>query len=63
VGVFSADQSWPLGKVAIIPHRENAPRTQCRGCAGGGDINGIFCGDCDGRGWHDEHNPAPAERR
>lgn len=63
MGVFSSDPAWPLGKVALVPHRENAPRTQCGGCAGGGEINGIFCGDCDGRGWHAEHNPPPAERR
>jgi hypothetical protein len=63
MGVFSSGPAWPLGKIAIVPHRENAPRTQCCSCAGGGEINGLECLDCDGRGWHDEHNPVPAERR
>jgi hypothetical protein len=63
MGVFSSDRAWPLGKVAIIPHRENAPRTQCTACAGGGEINGLECPDCDRRGYFDEHNPAPPERR
>ena len=57
------DPSWPLGQVVLVPHRENAPRTQCPACAGGGEINGLDCGDCGGLGWHDEQNPPPAERR
>jgi hypothetical protein len=41
------------------PHREPPPREQCIPCAGGGEINGLPCYDCDGRGWFDEHNPKP----
>jgi hypothetical protein len=40
------------GKLALTPHRENPPRTQCRDCAGGGEINGVSCRSCRGRGWH-----------
>ena len=56
--------SWPFGKVAAVRHRENAPRTVCPACKGTGELNGCPCpGGCDGRGWFDEHNPAPAERK
>jgi hypothetical protein len=51
--------SWPFGKTVAVPHRENAPREQCIPCAGGGEINGVPCYDCDGRGWFDQHNPKP----
>jgi hypothetical protein len=63
MGIFSSNPSWPLGKTTLTPHRENAPRTQCGGCAGGGSINDLECLDCGGRGWFDEHNEPPAERR
>jgi hypothetical protein len=50
-----------LSRITLQPHREPAPRTQCRGCAGGGDLNGIECPHCDGRGWFDAANPPPKE--
>jgi hypothetical protein len=51
------------GKLALTPHRENPPRTQCRGCAGGGEINGLTCRDCAGRGWSDAAHPPRGSTR
>jgi hypothetical protein len=52
-----------LSRFVLTPHRENPPRTQCRACAGGGDINGVWCRDCSGRGWHDATKPPPSSTR
>jgi hypothetical protein len=46
-----------LSKWVLSPHRENPPRRQCIGCAGGGDLNGLTCRECDGRGYHDSQHP------
>jgi DnaJ-class molecular chaperone len=46
-----------LSKWMLSPHRENAPRSQCQGCQGGGQINGLDCRDCSGRGWFDAEHP------
>jgi hypothetical protein len=62
VGVFASAPSWPFGKLAIVPHQEPGRREQCRDCAGGGEINGLECCPCDGRGWFDADNPPPPER-
>lgn len=52
----SAPTWW--GRFVMLAHRENTPRTQCRGCAGGGEINGVRCSSCSGRGWFDrDHRP------
>lgn len=49
------------GRLALTPHRENTPRTQCTGCAGGGDLNGLTCRECGGRGYFDaQHRPRTA---
>ena len=53
--------SWPFGRWFRIPPRKVVPRTQCPGCAGGGDLNGLECHACDGRGWFDADNPPPKE--
>lgn len=45
------------GSIVLTPHRENAPRTQCPSCKGGGEINDIRCRDCSGRGYHDAQHP------
>lgn len=47
------------GRFALVPHREPGPRQQCRDCAGGGEINGLTCRGCNGRGWHDASHPPP----
>lgn len=52
--------SWPFGRAALVPH-VTRQRTQCGMCMGGGEINGLPCYDCDGRGWFDEHNPPPEQ--
>jgi len=39
------------GKLALIPHREPAARTQCAACRGGGEINGVYCRMCRGSGY------------
>jgi len=46
-----------LSRWVLTPHRENPPRTQCIGCAGGGDLNGLTCRECSGRGWFDAAHP------
>lgn len=51
-----------LSRFVLQPHRENPPRRQCAGCAGGGEINGVWCRECRGRGWHDTHPPGSAAR-
>ena len=51
------------GKLALSPHRENTPRTQCTPCAGGGEINGVRCSDCSGRGYFDAANTPGTDRR
>lgn len=53
---------WPFGRWFRIPRRPVTGRTQCRYCAGGGDVNGCPCpGGCGGRGWFDTANPPPKE--
>jgi hypothetical protein len=52
----SVGPAW-WGKFAMQPHRENPPRTQCNGCAGGGDLNGLTCRECGGRGYFDAAHP------
>lgn len=47
------------GKFALVPHREPAPRAACLDCRGGGEVNGLPCHGCGGRGWHDGAHPAP----
>jgi hypothetical protein len=60
--VFARPASRPLfTRWNITPHRENAPRSQCPACAGGGTINDVDCVTCDRRGWHDADHPAPKE--
>lgn len=49
------------GKFTLQPHRENPPRTQCRACAGGGDLNGLVCRECGGRGYHDASSTSTSE--
>jgi hypothetical protein len=46
-----------LSRIVLTPHRENPPRTQCRDCMGGGEINDIRCRDCGGRGYFDATHP------
>lgn len=46
-----------FSKWFTTPHRENPPRQQCRPCMGGGEINGLDCAECGGRGWFDAQRP------
>jgi hypothetical protein len=57
VPVFRAASPIIWGKLALTPHRENPPRTQCRDCAGGGEINDLQCRACRGRGYFDAQHP------
>jgi hypothetical protein len=52
----STRPTW-WGSLVLTPHRENPPRTQCRSCAGGGEINGVPCRDCGQRGYFDAQHP------
>jgi hypothetical protein len=45
------------GRLVLTPHRENPPRTQCRDCMGGGQINDLTCRACGGRGYFDAAHP------
>lgn len=45
------------------PHRENTPRAQCPACRGGGTINGVGCGGCDGSGHAEDDDPTAAATR
>ena len=45
------------GKLMLTPHRDPEPRRACVSCAGGGDLNGLTCRPCGGRGWFDAAHP------
>ena len=58
----STKPTW-WGRLILTPHRENPPRTQCRDCAGGGEINGIPCRSCGQRGYFDAAHPDRSSTR
>lgn len=58
----ASSPTW-WGRLVLTPHRENPPRRQCASCAGGGDLNGLTCRECQGRGYFDAGHPQHAETK